>query len=85
MNEIELLNRLSRAAGREAVPELDVRRRVVASLEGREDDAWIGPLAWIAAFSTAAAVPASVLTLVSLELFTDPFSGMFQAAAWMLL
>jgi hypothetical protein len=74
MNIEERLRRLGRRARQEAVPEVDVRRSVLAALRRRvaEAPAGVSPLAWVAGLSAAVAVPAGVAAFIALQQWMDP-------------
>lgn len=84
MNEIDILKRLASAARREEVPHVDVSQRVLASISAPEDE-MNRCLAWIAAFSAAAAVPATVVAVQTLEVLSDPLREFFSAFGGILL
>lgn len=84
MNGPEILRRLSAAAAQERVPHVDVTRRVLAGLREREVDS-ARPLAWVAGFSAAAALPVAVAAVQALHLWTDPLFAFFPVFHWVML
>ncbi len=84
MNEVEILRKLAAAAARERVPGVDVVGEVIRTIGVTGDDVY-RPLAWVAGFSLAAALPMVVLAYNNLEALTDPLQEMFFAFAWMTL
>lgn len=81
MKEVEILRKLSIAAGREPVPEVNAVPGVLLALRANEDDAR-GPLAWIVGLASVAAVPAAVLGFMALESITNPLLGVFWVLRW---
>jgi len=84
MNELELLRKLSVAAGREDVPQPNVSRQVLARLSERAEDS-VRPLAWVAAFSSAVAIPFAIAAFYALETLTDPLLNVFYPLRWVML
>jgi len=84
MNELEFLKKLSVVAGKEDVPNPDVSRRVIAILRDREEDS-VKPLAWMAALSSAAAIPLAIAAFYALETLTNPLLSVFYALRWVML
>jgi len=84
MNELEILEKLSSAAEREEVPRVDVSRKVIISVNTREDDL-DRPLAWIAGLSFAASLPAAVIAFNVLANWVDPLQDIFSTFRWVML
>jgi len=84
MKELEFLKKLGTVAGREEVPQLDVSRRVLAALREREQDSF-RPLAWVAAFSSAVAIPFAIAAFYALETLTHPLLNVFYPLRWVML
>lgn len=84
MNELEFLKKLGIAAGREDGPQPDVSRRVLAVLKEREEDSF-RPLAWVAALSSAVAIPLAIAAFYALETLTDPLLNVFYPLRWVML
>lgn len=74
MNEEKLLQRLAARARLEAPPTVNVVDRVMAII--REEESCVAlapnPMAWIAGFSAAAAVPAALLGFAAWNTWTNP-------------
>ena len=69
----------------ESPPAVDVAGRVIAILAAerkRLDRASERPLMWLAAFSSAVAVPAVVAAIVVYNAWADPLLEISQAIAW---
>ncbi len=84
MNELEILKKLSRAAKREKIPEVNVSKRVVAILSAQEpesDKSW----AWIAGLTATAAVPVAFLALQAMDYLTDPLVQVLADFKWVTL
>lgn len=75
---------ISRARS-ESPPAVDIAGRVIAILAAereRIDRASERPLMWLAAFSSAVAVPAVVAAIVVYNAWADPLLEISQAIAW---
>lgn len=83
MNELDLLRRLALGARKETVPLVDVSDKVMARLSEQPDE-WNKSLAWVAALSLAAALPALVAAIYVLETWADPLQDMFFSLGGML-
>ncbi|UCD00125.1 MAG: hypothetical protein JSW66_09630 [Phycisphaerales bacterium] len=81
-SRFEMLSKLART---EAPPSVDVAGRVIAILSaeqmrlGRASDK---PLMWLAAASSAVAVPAAVLAVIVYNDWVGPLFEISQAIAW---
>ena len=78
----ETLVRLARS---EAPPRVDVAGRVIAILSAEQvqlDRAADKPLMWLAAFSSAVAVPAAVLAIIAYNNWVGPLFELSQAISW---
>jgi hypothetical protein len=71
MNEVQLLQKLAAAAARETVPRVNVSTRPYALLEVVEDDV-SRPLGWMAAFSSAFALPVLLIAAYWVDAWLDP-------------
>lgn len=71
MNEVQLLQKLATAARDEVVPRVDVSRCAYAPSPVSEDDV-SRPLGWMAALSSAFAVPVLVLAAYWADRWLDP-------------
>lgn len=81
-NRFEALTARARS---ESPPAVDVAGRVIAILAAerkRLDRASERPLMWLAAFSSAVAVPAVVAAIVVYNAWADPLLEISQAIAW---
>lgn len=84
MNELEILQRLSAAAKRETIPDLDVSNRVIAMLSAQEpetDRSW----AWLAGLAAATALPVTFLAFQALDFLTDPLVQVLADFKWVTL
>jgi hypothetical protein len=84
MNELEILRKLSEAAKREKIPEVDVSKRVVAILGAREPGT-DRSLAWIAGLTATAAVPIAFMAFQALDYLTDPLVQVLADFKWVTL
>ncbi len=88
MKEQSRFETLARLARSEAPPRVDVAGRVIAILSaesGRSaglDRASDKPLMWLAAFSSAVAVPAAVLAVIAYNNWVGPLFELSQAISW---
>ncbi len=76
---------LTARARSESPPAVDVAGRVIAILAARRervDRASERPLMWLAAFSSAVAVPAVVLAVVVYNSWASPLFEISRAIAW---
>ena len=81
-SRFETLVRLARS---EAPPRVDVAGRVIAILSAEQvrlDRAADKPLMWLAAFSSAVAVPAAVLADIAYNNWVGPLFELSQAISW---
>jgi hypothetical protein len=84
MNETEIVRKLAIASRCEAIPPVDVERRVLGELMVQQDDSW-SPLVWVAGFASVAALPVGALAFYVLEGWTDPMLNVFFAFRWVML
>jgi len=84
MNDERWIRQLAARARTEAAPHVDVAGRVMAILRSRSEDAAADerPLAWVAAFATAIAVPMAFLGLAVWQTWTNPLVGLFINGPW---
>lgn len=82
----ERLRQLMERARQEAPPRVDVTARVMASVraERRVEGGSIAPLAWFAAASVVAAVPAGFVALSAWEIVTSPMLSLLGDVTWWL-
>ncbi|MHC4115935.1 MAG: hypothetical protein ACYSWO_00360 [Planctomycetota bacterium] len=76
---------LAARARSESPPVVDVAGRVIAILAAereRVDRASDRPLMWLAAFSSAVAVPAAVAAIAVYNAWADPLLEISRAIAW---
>jgi hypothetical protein len=76
---------LARIARNEAAPSVDVAGRVIAILSAKQiqiECASDRPLMWLAAVSSAVAVPAAVLAIVVYNNWVGPLFELSQAISW---
>ena len=76
---------LAALARSESPPAVDVAGRVIAILAAervRVDRRSERPLMWLAAFSSAVAVPAAVAAIVVYNAWADPLFEISRAIAW---
>jgi len=76
---------LVRRARSEAAPSVDVAGRVIAILSAEQvrlERAADRPLMWLAAVSSAVAVPAAVLAVVVYNNWVGPLFELSQAISW---
>ncbi len=81
-SRFEALVRLARS---EAPPRVDVAGRVIAILSAEQvrlDRASDKPLMWLAAVSSAVAVPAAVLAIIAYNNWVGPLFELSQAISW---
>jgi hypothetical protein len=78
---------LCEKARKEDPPKVDVTERVIAIIAANEiqtDWFWDRPLMWVAAFSSAVAVPIVVLAIMLHNLWVGPLFEISQAISWVL-
>jgi hypothetical protein len=81
------LNILIAKAQKEESPRVYVSERVIATLtadERRLGWFWNRPLVWIAAFSSAVAVPFAVLAVVLNNIWVGPLYEISQVISWVM-
>ena len=87
MKNMNFFNTLIAGARTEKSPEVDVADRVISTLaaEGqRLEWIWDRPLMWIAAFSSAAAIPFVVLASILQQLWAGPLFEISKAISWVM-
>ncbi len=84
MNEIDFIRKLAHAAKRVEHPPVDVSAGVLAELRSREDESW-APLAWVAGFALAAALPVAVMAFQVVDGWSDPTLNVYYAFRWVML
>lgn len=84
MKDERWVRQLAARARTEASPHVDVAARVMAILRSRSEDAAADerPLAWVAAFAAAIAVPMAFLGLAVWQTWTNPLVGLFINGPW---
>jgi hypothetical protein len=72
-------------AGHEEVPKVHVAERTIALIEANEIQTswfWDRPLMWVAALSSAVAVPLVVMAFVFHNFWSEPLYEISQAISW---
>ena len=84
MNDERLIQQLAARARMEAAPGIDVANRVMAILRARHEDTAMDPrpLAWVAAFSAAAAVPMAALAVTVWQTWMSPLAAILINGPW---
>jgi hypothetical protein len=85
MKDQSQFERLARLARSEAPPSVDVAGRVIAILSAEQvrlSRASDKPLMWLAAVSSAVAVPAAVLAVIVYNNWVGPLFELSQAISW---
>ena len=85
MKNEHLFQALITRARREEPPSVDVAGRVIATLTAERDRLErisVRPLMWLAALSSAVAVPAVILAIVVYNTWTGPLFEISQAISW---
>lgn len=85
MKNIKRFENLVRRAHGEVTPSVDVADRVIAILTAKEvslEAVSDRPLMWLAAFSSAVAVPALILAVVIYYRSTGPLFEISRAISW---
>ena len=80
-----LFNILCDKAKNEEVPKVDVSERAIAIIgasEMRTDWFWDRPLMWVAALSSAAAVPVVIMAIMLHNMWIGPLFEISQAISW---
>jgi len=87
MKEESLIQRLAARARMENLPEVDVRGQVMANLRAMQGERspLLGPLAWVAGISLAAASLMVWIAATSWEAWTDPLLSLLIDTPWGLL
>lgn len=87
MKNMNFFNTLVAGASTEESPEVDIADRVISTLiaEGQRPDwIWDRPLMWIAALSSAIAVPFVVLASILHQIWAGPLFEISQAISWVM-
>ncbi len=85
MNNI--FEKLCEIARKENPPKVDVSERVIAFISANEIQAdwfWDRPLMWIAALSSAIAVPVVVMAVLLHNMWIEPLFEISQAISWVM-
>ena len=87
MSEEKIIREIAARARVEEPPQVDVADRVMAILRSREKERFPaeGPLAWVAACSSAAAASVGLLLYFSWDALTDPMMQIFYTFTWEIL
>ena len=87
MREEKIIRELAARARAEKPPQVDVADRVMAILLSGEKEQLPseGPLAWVAACSSLAAVSVALLLYFSWDTLTDPMMQIFYTFTWEIL
>ena len=78
-------NKLCEKAREEKVPKVNVAGRTIALIEANEIRTgwfWDRPLMWVAALSSAAAIPLVVMALLIHNFWSEPLYEITQAISW---
>jgi hypothetical protein len=87
MKNIKLFNALVTSAAKEQPPQVNVTEKVIATLTARDkqlERIWERPLMWIAALSSAAAVPFAALAVFLHNIWTGPLYEISKAISWVM-
>ncbi len=87
MNERSQFDALIARARGDRAPNVDVAGRVIAILSGEQarfESVSDRPLMWLAAFSSAVAVPAAVAAVFVYQAWADPLFELSQAISWVM-
>jgi hypothetical protein len=87
MKNKELFNALVTRAANEQSPRVNVGDNVIAALMARDkrlERIWAKPLMWIAALSSAAAVPFVTLAVFLNNIWTGPLNEISKAISWVM-
>ena len=82
-----LFDKLCERASQEEVPRVNVADKTIALFEANEIHTgwfWDRPLMWVAALSSAAAVPLVVLAFLFNHNLTEPLYEISQAISWVM-
>ncbi len=85
MNDLEILTKLSAAAKREKIPDLDVSRQVVVIVSTQEPESDDRSWAWIAGLAATAALPVAFLAFQALDFLADPLVQVLADFKWVTL
>lgn len=78
---------LCEKAGKEKAPKVNIAGKTIAFIEANEINTgwfWDRPLMWVAAFSSAAAVPLVVIAFLFHNVWTEPLYEISQAISWVM-
>jgi hypothetical protein len=87
MKNKELFNALATRAAKEQSPRVNVGDKVIAALIARDkrlERIWDKPLMWIAALSSAAAIPFVTLAIFLHNIWTGPLNEISKAISWVM-
>ncbi len=87
MNDNSKFDALIARARGEQPPRVDVADRVIGILSGQDarfEPAWDRPLMWVAALSSAVAIPAVVAAVLVYQVWTDPLFELTKAISWVM-
>lgn len=87
MKNNELFNTLVTRAAKEKPPHVNVTEKVIATLTAQDrrlERIWDRPLMWIAALSSAAAVPFAALAIFLHNIWTGPLYEISKAISWVM-
>lgn len=82
-----LCTKLCEKARGEEPPKVDIAKRTIAVIsanEMRKDWFWDRPLMWVAALSSAVAVPVAVLAITLHNVWIGPLFEISQAISWVM-
>ena len=87
MKNKDFFNTLVTGAAKEQPPQVNVADRVIATLTARDkqlERIWERSLMWIAALSSAAAVPFAALAVFLHNIWTGPLYEISKAISWVM-
>ncbi len=87
MKNNDFFNALVTGAAKEQPPQVNVADRVIATLTAQDkqlERIWDRPLMWIAALSSAAAVPFVGLAVFLHNIWTGPLYEISKAISWVM-
>jgi hypothetical protein len=80
-----LFNTLCEKARTEDIPKVDVADKTMAFIESNEIRTqwfWDRPLMWVAALSSAVAVPVVIMAILLHNIWAEPLYEISQAVSW---
>lgn len=87
MKNNKFFNTLVTSAAKEQSPQVNVADNVIAALTARDrrlERIWDRPLMWIAALSSATAVPFAALAIFLHNIWIGPLYEISQAISWVM-